>query len=1076
MPGPATAGPVSVYGEGAFRPLFYCRNTKGPSGPLVALYPHVPRNVGRVTIHGLASESRGMSLRMRAVLWALVVLSTVGAASAQERFGGLRGRVTDQQGDPIPGVIVITVHADGGEVRSFVTDANGQYLAADLPPGRYDVRFELIGFAKAERTDVLVRVGRTIELNTQLQVGELSEIVQVDGVAPLVDMRSTLISHTVTQEEFERIPKGRSFQSIAVRAPSVNQGAIEGGLQVNGASGSENQFTIDGVATNSLINGQSRQDTVFEYLQGIQVKTVGIPAEFGGALGGVISATTKSGGNTFRGEGHYYYLGSLVGARPVKRLVLSPVDERTVSYFQDPKQPDHRHEIGGSLGGPIVRGRLFFFGSLSPRVRSRSADYKFNNGLEPGTLENSQTTMNAYGKVSFSAERVNAVIGMLWTPTYSEGSLPTYNGFGPQFQSSTLASNEPNRQRGFTTDQRNLSAAVDITLSDTRLLSVKAGHFRDDYRDRGIPGTTPVKYRTSSIGLPGVPPELQGASQYQNVPAVAVTDHDTTTQTFVQADYSASFLAGGYHSLKIGGGVRRNGNDVDRRYPGGEVDVFWDSTFTSSVPDVGAGRGTFGYYEVNDLGTAGNAAASIVHLFAQDQWTRGNLTVNAGMRVERETIPSFRPDLRSYAIRFGFTDKIAPRIGAAYDLFGDGRTKLFGSYGRYYDWTKYDLSRLSFGGDIWKVYYRSLDDPTQVFNLSLNNMPGRDLWGSADGYRDRRVPNFDSVDPAIKPMSQDSFNLGVELQVRDDAVATVNYVHNHLVRTIEDIGLLVNGNEVYLYANPGEGNATNALVSTATQPFTVPKAKRQYDAVQVSLVRRLSGNWFMGGSYVWSRLYGNYAGLQNSDEIRTPTFGAFSTDQQQSGSIFRPGGNVNRSWDLDESMWDAQGHLDPLGRLATDRPHVLKLYGATVLPFGTEIGVNFFAGSGTPLSTYVTTLNGIEVMVNGRGDMGRTPVLSTTDLLVSHQLDLGGRKRLRLELNVLNLFNQKTVRHRFNYVNRARASSEIDLSRTDLAQGYDYNAMIDARTDPAGPRDPRYGTDDLFSEGTSGHLLVRWLF
>ena len=1017
-----------------------------------------------------------MSPRMRAFLWALVVLSTVGAASAQERFGSLRGRVTDQQGDPIPGVIVITMHADSGEIRSFVTDANGQYLAADLPPGRYDVRFELIGFAKAERTDVLVRAGRTIELDTQLRVGELSEIVQVDGVAPLVDVRSTLISHTVTQEEFERIPKGRSFQSIAVRAPSVNQGAIEGGLQVNGASGSENQFTIDGVATNSLLNGQSRQDTVFEYLQGIQVRTVGIPAEFGGALGGVISATTKSGGNTFRGEGHYYYLGSLLGALPVKRLVLSPVDERTVSYFQDPKQPDHRHEIGGSLGGPIVRGRLFFFGSLSPRVRRRSAEYKFSNGLEPGTLDNTQTTINAYGKVSFSGERVNAVVGMLWTPTYSEGSLPIYNGFGPQFHSSTLASNEPNRQRGFTTDQRNLSGAVDITLTDTRLLSVKAGHFRDDYRDRGIPSTTPVKYRTSSIGLAGVPPELQGASQYQNVPAVAVTNHDTTTQTFVQADYSTSFLAGGYHSLKVGGGVRRNGNAVDRRYPGGEVDVFWDSTFTSSVPGVGAGRGTFGYYEVNDLGTAGNAAASIVHLFAQDQWTRGNLTVNAGMRVERETIPSFRPDLRSYAIRFGFTDKIAPRIGAAYDLFADGRTKIFGSYGRYYDWTKYDLSRLSFGGDIWKVYYRSLDDPTQVFNLSLNNMPGRDLWGSADGYRDRRVPNFDSVDPAIRPMSQDSFNLGVELQVREDAVATVNYVHNRLVRTIEDIGVLVNGNEVYLYANPGEGSATNALVSTATQPFSVPKAKRQYDAVQVSLVRRLSGNWFMGGSYVWSRLYGNYAGLQNSDEIRTPTLGAFSTDQQQSGSIFRPGGNVNRSWDLDESMWDAHGNLDPLGRLATDRPHVLKLYGATVLPFGTEIGVNFYAGSGTPLSTYVTTLNSIEVMVNGRGDMGRTPVSSATDLLVSHQIDLAGRKRLRLELNILNLFNQKTVRHRFNYVNRPRASSEIDLSRTDLAQGYDYNTMIDAKTDPAGPRDPRYGLDDLFSEGTSGHLLVRWLF
>ena len=105
------------------------------------------------------------------------------------------------------------------------------------------------------------------------------------------------------------MPKGRSFQSIALTAPSVNSGEIEGGFQVNGASGAENAFTVDGVVTNSLIDGRSRQNTVFEYLQEVQVKTTGIAAEYGGALGGVISAVTKSGGNTFRGEAHYYYEG-----------------------------------------------------------------------------------------------------------------------------------------------------------------------------------------------------------------------------------------------------------------------------------------------------------------------------------------------------------------------------------------------------------------------------------------------------------------------------------------------------------------------------------------------------------------------------------------------------------------------------------------------------------------------------------------------------------------------------------------------------------------------------------------------
>lgn len=176
--------------------------------------------------------------------------------------------------------------------------------------------------------------------------------------APLVDLGTTTVAHNVTAEEFDRLPKTRTFQSIVLTAPSVNSGKIEGGYQVNGASSGENAFTIDGVVTNSLIHARSGQNTVFEYLQEVQVKTAETPAEYGGALGGVISAVTKSGGNSLQGEAYYYYEGSKASAGPVKRLVLSPVDDKTVSYVQDEKQPDHRHEFGGSLGGPIVKDRL----------------------------------------------------------------------------------------------------------------------------------------------------------------------------------------------------------------------------------------------------------------------------------------------------------------------------------------------------------------------------------------------------------------------------------------------------------------------------------------------------------------------------------------------------------------------------------------------------------------------------------------------------------------------------------------------------------------------------------------------
>jgi len=282
-------------------------------------------------------------------------------------------------------------------------------------------------------------------------------------------------------------------------------------------------------------------------------------------------------------------------------------------------------------------------------------------------------------------------------------------------------------------------------------------------------------------------------------------------------------------------------------------------------------------------------------------------------------------------------------------------------------------------------------------------------------------------------------------------------------------------------SNPGSGIASISPVSGATAPFAIPRPKRQYDAVELGFNRRFANNYFFSANYTISRLYGNYAGLASSDEITTPTTGRSSaTAQQQAGSVSREGGNVNRAWDLDELMWDSHGNLDVRGRLATDRPHAVKLYGAYDFKFGTQLGAFFYAASGTPMTTYVNTTNQIPVMVNGRGDMGRTPFLNRTDLLLTHELALAGTKRLRLEMNVLNVFNQKTGRHVFNSLNKGagapRQSSAIDLSHTDLARGYDYNALINSSADRANALDVRYGMEDLFDAGTQGQFTVKFLF
>jgi len=231
-------------------------------------------------------------------------------AAAQERFGGLSGTVRDDSGAIVPGVSVVIENKATKKVYTAVTGGDGIYRVLDLEPGRYSVKFELAGFSPVEVPDVNLLLGKTLDVSPLMKVGGLQEAVTVTGETPLIDSRSTTIAHNITAEEFDRIPKGRSFQNLAIASPSVNAGDIEGGIQVNGASGAENAFTVDGVVTNSLIDGRSRQDAVFEYLQEVQVKTGGISAEYGGALGGVISAVTKSGGNTFHGEGHYYFTGS----------------------------------------------------------------------------------------------------------------------------------------------------------------------------------------------------------------------------------------------------------------------------------------------------------------------------------------------------------------------------------------------------------------------------------------------------------------------------------------------------------------------------------------------------------------------------------------------------------------------------------------------------------------------------------------------------------------------------------------------------------------------------------------------
>jgi hypothetical protein len=270
-------------------------------------------------------------------------------------------------------------------------------------------------------------------------------------------------------------------------------------------------------------------------------------------------------------------------------------------------------------------------------------------------------------------------------------------------------------------------------------------------------------------------------------------------------------------------------------------------------------------------------------------------------------------------------------------------------------------------------------------------------------------------------------------------------------------------------------------LTTLTKPFDAPRPTRTYNAIELSVARRFAQRWFMSGSYVYSRLRGNYSGLASSDEITPPGTGRVSVpSQQNTGNPFRPGTAASRYYDLDYVLWDSKGHLDVTGPLATDRPNVFKLYGSYTFKFGTEIGGFFYGGSGTPMSTYVNTTENAPVFVNGRGDMGRTPFLNQTDLLLGHEVKISESKRIRFEFNAQNLFNQKTSRYTYSFYNRFRTrSSGMNLGQIDVRNGYDWKALVAASPDaakPTGPLDPRFNYADNFNTGFVGRFGVKFLF
>lgn len=968
-----------------------------------------------------------------------VALLIAWPAVAQEQTGSIQGTVKDPAGGVLPGAAVEAKSPVGS--TTSVSDAAGKYRFPALPPSRYSVTASLSGFSPATVQNIEVALGQSKTVDLPLALAGVAAEVRVTGEAPLIDVTQSARFVTIREDQIQKLPKGRDFTTLVTQAPGAVQESKAGGISIDGASGSENRFIIDGIETTQLITGVSGKVLLTDFVDEIQVKSSGFQAEFGGATGGVINVITKTGTNEFKGDVGVYYTSDNLEGDERQTLRRNLANSAIAEYVIFRKDDFDRWEPGVSLGGSIVKDKVWFFAAYQPtlietnrtvtlranqQTITRTEDFRRDNGSANLT---SQFTDRLRGKVAFNL-----------SSSETEGLLPARDGTTNPLTNFDVTREDPNWS---------LSGNLDMIASNNLYFGLRGGYFLADVKQSGIFQGDRYIFQTSNVGLAGVPPEFQRTTGFTNQLTNSQTTRDEKTRLSFQLDGTWYATWVGEHALKAGVQYDRIGNDVLSGETGNRVNLFWNQTLDGQ-------RGQFGYYTVRSnavipqrgIITVGDIRSDNIGIFLQDSWTIGRrLTLNLGVRTDREKIPSFTTQdfasgaaIPETAIEFDFEDKIAPRLGLAWDVKGDAKWKVYGSWGIFYDYTKLEMPRGSFGGDKWLEWYFRLDQADWTTLAASPNCPPA-CAGSLirprpiDFRHASNAPDANTIDPDIQPFEQQEFVFGIEHELAPVISVSARYVHKELKVAIEDIGSLdADQNEIYTIGNPGFGAARRAFGDV---PF--PKAVRDYDGAELSFNKRLSRNWALRLSYLWSRLWGNYSGLANSDENG------------------RTSPNVNRVFDYPLMAFNEQGK-PVYGILATDRPHQGKLHFLYDFPFGTSVGLQGYVGSGIPITREAAFIpgNNFPVQYKGRNSDGRTPTLSQVDLYAQHEFKVGPMG-LVLSVNVLNLLDQDIITNRFP--TELAPGVAIDISEADFYRGFDAQALIRAQNLE---KDPRFLMDSEF--------------
>jgi outer membrane receptor protein involved in Fe transport len=1034
----------------------------------------------------------------------LFALTAAVPATAQETRGSIEGIVKDATGGALPGVTVTAKHFATSVAQSTVSDSSGVYRFPALPPGLYSVAATLSGFNPTTVEKVEVAIGELLRVNLTMTVAGVTISETVRGELPLVDVKQNAVTATVTAELIDLLPKGRDYLSALSGIAGTNyeteiSGSRATGLMIDGASQSENRFLVDGQDTTDLRQGTSGKSVIVDFIDQIQVKQSGYAAEFRATTGGVVSAITKSGTNSYHGDVGADYRGKMLNKlrgdnRPGLRL--DPTVSGNVvpaQYFTTPRTSEfetYTLEPVYDIGGPIFKNRAWFFMGYNPLITNQDRTVQWANPVVNGVTYPSiqtfndkdtdtryvynstiQLTQNLRARINGNNQRVSNGLALPGVDALSFTVDDNGNTLG--ISNSNAATFNP--RSGVHREDANdsYSASVDWIIDNKTYANVTGGYLGANSRDTGGDYYHGIRrtFSGSNINYLDVPANLQFASGYADNLSNGFRVKDNYNRANVSGDLTRFVEWRGQHAFKGGFQFERIGNDVNTGSQFPNVTIFWNGTRTTL--DQRSVRGTYGYYSVVQQYTIGNIHSNNLGFFLQDQWTMNQkLTINYGARFDHTDIPSYREE--NPGITFGWGDKVAPRLGFAYDIKGDSKWKAYGSWGLFYDIEKLEMPRGAWGADRWVTYYWTLDDYNWP-SINCNGLPNSGCPGTYIEQNDLRHvsndPNNNLVDPNLKPYKTGELVFGLDHELTRLMSISTRYVHKWVYNAIEDIGVQVVGiGEVFYIANPGYGLGAYPL---GTDFPRTPFPQRDYDAVDVTFRRRLANNWSFTGNFLLSRLYGNYSGLSNS------------TSESNRNSP-----NVTRLWDglfmsftekgcpaITECAADGLNY----GRISTDRPFQLKLQGTYVMPWGTSVGVNFIAQSGN-LQTSTVSYKAVPVMIYGPGNLGRTTTYTNTDLNFAHTLRVWKGDRLTLQLNITNLFDQDFISRLFTSPWRDSLvipGDNCTLCAAPFFAGFDTRA-VQATRNAATPNvsrpDPRFSLPDQYRAERTARIFLKYVF